>query len=86
MRTYKVERKMVPKSVAQRRNWAKFGMNKGDKAGPNPQTTVVAEEIWMNFVANKDENQKDEGDDAMSKIKGNRTRPGCGEDVVHLRR
>merc|ERR1719154_1044596 len=27
MRTYKVERKMVPKSVAQRRNWAKFGMS-----------------------------------------------------------
>merc|ERR1719512_695599 len=47
MRTYKVERKMVPKSVAQRRNWAKFGMSKGDKAGPNPQTTVVAEEIWL---------------------------------------
>merc|ERR1719282_147929 len=51
MRTYKIERKMVPKSVATRRSWAKFGMSKGDKPGPNPQTTVVAEEIWMNFVA-----------------------------------
>merc|ERR1719251_668444 len=69
MRTYKIERKMVPKSVAQRRNWAKFGMSKSDKPGPNPQTTVVAEEIWMNFVANKDENQKDEQDYAMSKMK-----------------
>merc|ERR1719234_2237822 len=68
MRTYKIERKMVPKSVATRRSWAKFGMSKGDKPGPNPQTTVVAEEIWMYFVANKDENQKDEQDDAMSKI------------------
>merc|ERR1719446_1394311 len=53
MRTYKIERKMVPKSVATRRSWAKFGMSKGDKPGPNPQTTVVAEEIWINFVATR---------------------------------
>ena len=37
VRTYKIERKMVPKSVAQRRAWAKFGMSKSDKPGPNPQ-------------------------------------------------
>jgi len=82
MRTYKIERKMVPKSVAQRRNWAKFGMSKGDKPGPNPQTTVVAEEIWMNFVANKDENQKDEQDDAMSKMKASM---GAGQGIVKCR-
>lgn len=40
MRTYKIERKMVPKSVAQRRSWAKFGMSKGDKPGPNPQVHI----------------------------------------------
>merc|ERR1719242_1066195 len=82
MRTYKIERKMVPKSVAQRRNWAKFGMSKSDKPGPNPQTTVVAEEIWMNFVANKDENEKDDKDDAMSKIKGSM---GAGQGIVKCR-
>ena len=47
VRTYKIERKMVPKIVAERRAWHKFGMSKDDKPGPNPQTTVVAEEIWI---------------------------------------
>ena len=28
--------------------------------GPNPQTTVVAEEIWMQFVANKEESEKEQ--------------------------
>ena len=37
VRTYKILSKMVPKSVATRRSWAKFGMSKGDKLGPNPQ-------------------------------------------------
>jgi len=71
VRTYKVERKMVPKAVAERRNnWAKFGMSKSDKPGPNPQTTVVAEEIWMQFVANKEESEKDTGDSsALDKLK-----------------
>ena len=58
VRSYKMERKMVPKIVAERRAWHKFGMSKDDKAGPNPQTTVVAEEIWMSFVANKSEHEK----------------------------
>jgi len=69
VRTYKIERKMVPKIVAQRRTWAKFGMSKQDKPGPNPQTTVVAEEIWMQFVANKEESEKDQSDTALDKLK-----------------
>jgi len=70
VRTYKIERKMVPKVVAERRNnWAKFGMSKGDKPGPNPQTTVVAEEIWMQFVANKEESEKEQDQSALDKLK-----------------
>jgi len=69
VRTYKIERKMVPKVIAERRHWAKFGMSKGDKPGPNPQTTVVAEEIWMQFVANKEESEKDQSDSALDKLK-----------------
>jgi len=70
VRTYKIERKMVPKIVAERRTWKKFGDSEGDKAGPNPQTTVVAEEIWMQFVANKEEHEKEKDDNsALDKLK-----------------
>jgi len=69
VRTYKIERKMVPKVIAERRHWAKFGMSKNDKPGPNPQTTVVAEEIWMQFVANKEENEKEQEQSALDKLK-----------------
>jgi len=69
VRTYKIERKMVPKIVAERRTWAKFGMSKQDKPGPNPQTTVVAEEIWMQILANKEESEKEQSDSALDKLK-----------------
>jgi len=72
VRSYKMERKMVPKVVAERRAWHKFGMSKDDKQGPNPQTTVVAEEIWMSFVANKSEHEKGQEEDGggLDKLKG----------------
>lgn len=69
VRTYKIERKMVPKIVAERRVLAKFGMSKDDKPGPNSQTTVVAEEIWMQFFANKEESEKEQSDSALDKMK-----------------
>jgi len=71
---------MVPKSVAQRRSWAKFGMSKSDKPGPNPQTTVVAEEIWMNFVANKDEAEKEQEVNPLKGVKGIVKCRYCKED------
>ena len=47
IRTYKMEKKLVSKSVARRKALAKFGMSKEDRPGPNPATTIVAEEIFM---------------------------------------
>jgi len=69
IRTYKIEKKMVPKAIAERRSWPKFGMSRNDKLGPNPQTTVVAEEIWMQFVANKEEADKEVEQSALDKLK-----------------
>jgi len=70
VRTYKIVKKMVPKVIAARKSWPKFGMSKGDKPGPNPQTTIVAEEIWMQFVANKEEAEKEQQEQsALDKIK-----------------
>jgi translation initiation factor 3 subunit G len=60
---------MVPKAIAERRAWAKFGMSRNDKPGPSPQTTVVAEEIWMQFVANKEEAEKEQEQSALDKLK-----------------
>lgn len=68
-RTYKIEKKLVSKAVARRKALPKFGLSKTDPAGPNPATTIVSEEIHMQFVANKDESEKDEEKSALDKLK-----------------
>ena len=58
---------MVPKSIAKRKNWSKFGDSANDKPGPNPGTTMVSEDIYMQFVSNKEEEQK--SDNALDSLK-----------------
>lgn len=53
VRTFKIEKKIVSRAVAKRRNWVKFGDSKQDKPGPNSYTTKVADEILMNFMGTK---------------------------------
>lgn len=62
IRTFKIEKKLVSKSVARRKSLPKFGMSRNDRPGPDPATTVVSEEIMMNFVHNKEEHEKDKDD------------------------
>jgi len=70
VRTYKVEKKLVSKVIATRKALPKFGMSRDHGPGPNPQTTVVTEEINMNFIAGKDEADKEQGEkSALDKIK-----------------
>jgi len=55
-RTFKLEKKFVSKGTIQRKKWAKFGQSKRDSQGPNSATTVVADEVLMQFLdAGKDE-------------------------------
>lgn len=52
-RTYKMERKQVSKTIAHRKQLPKFGDSRNDPAGPNAATTMVAEEIFMQFISIK---------------------------------
>jgi len=54
-RTFKLEKKMVSKGQQERRKWTKFGQSKKDGTGPNAATTVIADEVLMQFLAGKDE-------------------------------
>lgn len=68
VRTYKIEKRIVSKTIAERKNWAKFGDSKDDRPGPNPATTIIAEDVFLQFVSSKDEeNNKD--DDIMEKLR-----------------
>merc|ERR1712203_989980 len=69
IRTFKIEKKLVSKAVARRKALAKFGMSRNDRPGPDPATTIIAEEILMNFVHNKEESEKDVDEDPLAKIR-----------------
>lgn len=51
--TYKVINKKVPRAVAERKKWQKFGDSVDDGPGPNIKTTYVTEEVKIQFLQNK---------------------------------
>jgi len=69
VRTFEIITKRVPKAVASRKLLPKFGMSRNDRPGPDPATTIIAEEIFMNFVHNKEEHEKDQESSALDKLK-----------------
>jgi translation initiation factor 3 subunit G len=69
VRKVRVETKKVLKSVARRRTLKKFGQAKDDGPGPDPATTIVAEDVYMQFVSNKDLDEQ-QNDESLAKVKG----------------
>lgn len=55
VRTYKVTKHVVSKSVARRKKLPKFGDSAKDAVGPNPHTTFVSEDISMQMITSKEE-------------------------------
>jgi len=60
VRTYKIEKRLVSKTIAERKTWPKFGDSRNDKPGPNIATTIPAEEIQMQFLTGKDDDKAEE--------------------------
>lgn len=68
VRYYKIERKLVSRSIAYRKALKKYGIASNDPPGPNPSNTIVCEEIFMQFLgSNEEENSQKE--DSLAKLK-----------------
>jgi hypothetical protein len=45
--------KKVPRVVAERKKWKKFGQSANDGTGPNINTTYCADEVEIQFINNR---------------------------------
>jgi len=64
---YRIERQRVRKAIAERKSLKKYGLSKGDGAGPNAATTILSEEVFMQFVTAHGE-EEDENEDKKRKL------------------
>jgi len=63
VRYYKIEKIKVPKSIATRKAWRKYGKASPDGPGPNPHNTVIQDEISMEFLRTKDSQEQGQSEE-----------------------
>jgi len=57
---FRLEKVKIPKTVAERKSWAKFGDASNDPPGVNSATTVVSDEVFMQFLTKTEDVDKQE--------------------------
>ena len=69
---YRVEKRIVPKVASQRKHWAKFGQSASDPPGPNLATTIISDDVKMEFLSSREEDQgTQEQDNTVNQFGGN---------------
>jgi len=70
-RYYKLTKVKVPKAIAERKKWTKFGNCFNDASGINPANSMVGDAVFLTLATKKDQQEKKEEDVAekMAKLK-----------------
>ncbi|KXJ16639.1 eukaryotic translation initiation factor 3 subunit G [Exaiptasia diaphana] len=66
--TYRVETIKVPKDIALRKSWRKFGDCKNDKPGPDTSTTIIGDDVFLTLMTNKENPDNSHDDDPLKKL------------------
>ncbi|CAD5115985.1 DgyrCDS4916 [Dimorphilus gyrociliatus] len=78
IKTYRIDIQKMPKTVAKRKTWKKFGEASNDPPGPNPANTIISEDIYMVLVHNKENQlQTEESEDPFGKLKDKQKMVSC---------
>ncbi|KAI0915611.1 hypothetical protein AcW1_001486 [Taiwanofungus camphoratus] len=77
-----LKKAVVDHTVAERKNWAKFGQEKGNKPGPDRATTTVGENVALKLSAGNKSSEPEPS--AEQTIKSNLVRAGAGKVVCRL--
>ncbi|KAJ3519062.1 hypothetical protein NM688_g9357 [Phlebia brevispora] len=77
-----LQKSLVDHEVAQRQHWAKFGTEKGSKAGPDRATTTVGEAVSLKLSAGNKHAEPEPS--AEQTMKASLARAGAGKVVCRL--
>ncbi|KAI0077591.1 translation initiation factor 3 RNA-binding subunit [Panus rudis PR-1116 ss-1] len=77
-----LKKAVVNHSVAERKTWAKFGQEKGNKPGPDRATTTVGENVTLKISPGNKSSEPEPS--AEQAVKTNLARAGAGKVVCRL--